>query len=328
MSSTTPDEKQWKLTWDSLPSVVRHLIIQKLTEDGCTLASLATVSREWQAEIEPHNFARLRLTPSRLANFGVMINRNRALVRYIWFCLELDDYCCARCGAQPHVAWPELPKEERENLSEDAFEALMDQRIEEENKERESKIKEICHVNDTVHCPISTAFHDLFSVLSSWKEGSGHSLTLDISLYSPSDSEHYFKYLTFLPDVPAGGSKQGGPPFRHTTFDATGDDPAHGWVGGFQNSAPPPLAIEKIFWNIMGPYNSDDEETQELRWWDQLPSVPAITSLILRQQTRRRWRPKSLAHIIARLPGLKELHYDPWRLWNKRDRVWWDQGKF
>jgi hypothetical protein len=36
-------------------------------QDGCTLARLATVSREWQTELERHNFARIRLTPLRLA---------------------------------------------------------------------------------------------------------------------------------------------------------------------------------------------------------------------------------------------------------------------
>lgn len=51
--------------------------------DGCSLARLAIVSREWQSEIERYNFARIKLTPSRLVDFSSMIHRNRALVRYI-----------------------------------------------------------------------------------------------------------------------------------------------------------------------------------------------------------------------------------------------------
>jgi hypothetical protein len=67
-------------------------------QDGCTLARLATVSREWQTELERYNFARIKLTPSRLVNLSSMIHRNRALVGYIWFCLELDNYDCTKCA--------------------------------------------------------------------------------------------------------------------------------------------------------------------------------------------------------------------------------------
>ncbi|OHW92806.1 hypothetical protein CSPAE12_08614 [Colletotrichum incanum] len=62
-----------------------------------------------------------------------------------------------------------------------------------------------------------------------------------------------------------------------------------------------------------GPFDSDQSE---LQWWDQLPSVPAVTSLLLRQQNRRRWKPASLAHMFARFPRLQEVHYEPWREWD------------
>ena len=58
-----------------------------------------------------------------------------------------------------------------------------------------------------------------------------------------------------------------------------------------------------------GSFNS---EQLELQWWDKLPSVPAVTSLLLRQQNRRRWKPRSLAHMFARFPRLQEVHYEPW----------------
>ncbi|UKZ81159.1 hypothetical protein TrVFT333_008930 [Trichoderma virens FT-333] len=61
-----------------------------------------------------------------------------------------------------------------------------------------------------------------------------------------------------------------------------------------------------------GPFDSDEEE---LQWWDQLPSVPAVTTLLLRQQNRRRWKPEALAHMFARFPRLQEVHYEPWREW-------------
>ncbi|KAF4779965.1 hypothetical protein HER10_EVM0008175 [Colletotrichum scovillei] len=72
-----------------------------------------------------------------------------------------------------------------------------------------------------------------------------------------------------------------------------------------------------------GPFDSDDEE---LEWWDKLPLAPAVTSLLLRQQSRRRWKPESLAHMFSRLPRLQEVHYEPWREWNNPTQKSTDKG--
>ena len=60
------------------------------------------------------------------------------------------------------------------------------------------------------------------------------------------------------------------------------DDAQHGWVAGSRHAAPPRRAFFKVFYGIMdeGPFESDDAEFE---WWDQLPSVPVVTSLLLRQ---------------------------------------------
>ena len=73
-----------------------------------------------------------------------------------------------------------------------------------------------------------------------------------------------------------------------------------------------------------GPFDSEQLERQ---WWDQLPSVSAVTSLLLRQQNRRRWKPGSLAHIFARFPRLQEIHYEPWREWDFL-QTYTDRGEF
>ncbi|KAK1534010.1 hypothetical protein CPAR01_10718 [Colletotrichum paranaense] len=65
-----------------------------------------------------------------------------------------------------------------------------------------------------------------------------------------------------------------------------------------------------------GPFDSDDEE---LEWWDKLPLVLAVTSLLLRQQSRWRWKPESLAHMFSRLPRVQEVHYEPWSGLGKSD---------
>ncbi|KAH7407930.1 hypothetical protein BKA64DRAFT_693968 [Cadophora sp. MPI-SDFR-AT-0126] len=255
MSLVSLIKKQCAFTWDSFPDEIRLLIFKALMQDGCTLARLATVSREWEIELERYNFARIKLTPSRLVDFGSMIHRNRALVSYIWFCLELDNYDCT---------------------------------------------------NDTDHCPITTAFQNLFSILSTWDLNGD--LILDISIYSPSDSEHWFKYLTFMPDT------LGGAGIEQMISDKATHDPRHGWVAGSRHSAPSSTAISKVFYPVMeeGPFDSEESEIQ---WWDQLPSVPAVTIILLRQQNRRRWKPGSLAHMFARFPRLQGVHYEPWREW-------------
>jgi hypothetical protein len=116
--------------------------------------------------------------------------------------------------------------------------------------------------------------------------------------------------LTFLPDTPADWGKCGA---EQTVSTQVSD--GHGWVSGVRESTPPRSAINKIFHPVMddGPF---DSELLELQWWDHLPPIPAVTRVLLRQQNRRRWKPASLAHMFARFPRLREVHYEPWRQWN------------
>ena len=261
-----------KASWHCLPVEIRILVLEILLYDGCSLAGFATGSREWQTIIERHNFARVNLTSLRLADFGSIAHRNRALVRYIWLCVELAEYDCVEC----------VP---------DGLEMM--------------------GISDTDNIRITTAFLELFSTLSAW-EPSGN-LLLDISVHSPSDSEHWFKYLTFGPDVPSDECDQDR--CIEQSMLVKLDDHQHGWVACCEDSTPTSSAIDKVFDEIMGEGPFDDEE-QEKRWWQQLPLVPAVTGVILRQQTRRRWKPTALALIFSHFPRLEETHYEPWREWN------------
>lgn len=89
-----------KTSWCYLPPETRISILEVLLQDGCGLAGFAAVSQEWQTIIERHNFARIKLTPSRLDDFDSMIHRNWALVRYIWLCLGLQEYDCTDCASE------------------------------------------------------------------------------------------------------------------------------------------------------------------------------------------------------------------------------------
>ncbi|KAH6980864.1 hypothetical protein BKA56DRAFT_486039 [Ilyonectria sp. MPI-CAGE-AT-0026] len=265
-----------KTSWHYFPPEVRLLILQVLMQDGCSLAGLATVSREWQRIIERHNFARITLTPSRLADFGSIIHRNRALVGYIWLCLELQEYGCDECASRETEAW--------------------------------------CF-KETENILIVTAFQDLFSTLTTW-EPRGN-LLLDISIYSPSDSEHFFKYLTFGPDLPS--HKCGRDRSTELSILAKVDDRQHGWNAGLQCVAPDTTAFYKVFQEILGEGPFDDEESEN-QWWQSLPLIPVVTGVLLRQQNRRRWKPVALSHMFSRLPRLQEIHYEPWREWDHPQR--------
>ncbi|KAL7958124.1 hypothetical protein V8C34DRAFT_305178 [Trichoderma compactum] len=255
-----------RTSWAYLPAEIRTLILKFLIKDGCSLASFATVSREWQMIVERHTFARITLTPYRLTTFGPMTHRNQALVRYIWLCLELEEYDCVGCG-----------------------------------------IDNIWVASDADDSRVMTTFVALFTTLSAWKPSGG--LVLDISVFSLSDSKHWFKYLTFVPDAASGvcrprRSSDHSPLPKWTDYE-------HGWLDGRRVSAPTPFALAKVFGEILGARPFDNVE-QEKQWWQQGPVVPAVTAVLLRQQTRRRWKPTTLKYMFARFPRLEEIHYEPW----------------
>ncbi|KAM0205877.1 hypothetical protein ACHAPQ_003694 [Fusarium lateritium] len=86
-------------------------------------------------------------------------------------------------------------------------------------------------------------------------------LVLDISVYSPSDNQHWFKYLSFCSDTNLGECLS-----RHGHEQATllTNDPAHGWIAGQQVLAPDRHAIERTFDEIIceGPFNDEEPEMQ------------------------------------------------------------------
>lgn len=241
-----------EMPWSSLPLETRMMILEILVQDTCGVALYATVCQEWQKIIEQKNFSRLKLTPSRLANFNNMTHRNRSVIKYIWFCIELQEYDCSQCEEAETDAWWESNTE-----------------------------------------IIKEAFRRLFSILSTWEPSAN--LILDISIHSPSDSDHFFKYLDFGSDIiPDPDNKQ----------DLVNiNDPRHGWLNGHQTSLPSEMSILRLFGDIE--IASD--------FWQELPEVTAVTGLLLRRQTRRRWEPRTVEELLKRLPRLQEIYYEPWR---------------
>lgn len=216
--------KKEKKSWAYLPVEIRKLILDVLTRDGCSLANLATVSREWQTTIEKHNFSRIRVTPSRLPELNSMTSRNRALVKYIWVCLELGKYPCPEHNDPARIVFEDT--------------LAMDNVI------------------------VKTGLDDLFSALSKWEPRRGE-LVLDVSFYSPSDSKYWFKELTFVPDFPSADECDralGGAAAKARLASRIDGDKQHGWTRG----APPRVAIDTAFprmlwWEPFGhPKDQDD----------------------------------------------------------------------
>lgn len=292
-----------KISWDSLPAEVRNQIIGAILQNNCNLGSCAAVSREWQVMIEYHNFTRIHLTPERIAKLNEMTHRNRNFVRYIWFRVELEEYDCVDCAPEDFEKW---------------------------------------ELSDGDNNLVVESIEGLFYALSEWEQDG--ELLLEISVYSPSDSKHWFRYLAFEPDDPPNEYALGRGP-EPTPFH--GGFP-HGWSDGSEGGInwnykpdkafledPVSLyAVDQVFQEIMreGPFDSEPAEPTrpryvEEQWWQQLPLVPAVTGLLLRQQNRRRWRPTSLAHMFSCFPNLQGIHYEPWREWANSRQEQADAGK-
>ncbi|KAM3442429.1 hypothetical protein MY4824_001023, partial [Beauveria thailandica] len=261
-----------RISWGSLPPEIRNEIIGLLPSLGGRCSQLATVCQAWRSILEPRNFAEISLTVPRLAD----PNSQAILLRK---------------RNQIRYIWFRVELREydcsRCGITGDDL-GLMD---------------------DIDYQLIVDAFQSLFTTLGAWEPRGD--LVLDISVYSPSDSHHWFKYLSFCPDT-----NQGECPslYEHEHRTALVNDPSHGWSAGQRVTVTDPNAIDSMFDDIMGdgPFNEDDSE---MEWWRSLPLVPVVGVVLLRQQTRRRWKPLALSNMLTRFPNMTELCYEPWREW-------------
>lgn len=260
--------------WHRLPAEIRNDIVGLLPTLGGRCSLLATVSRDWRSIIEPLNFAEINLTVPRLAD-----SNSQAI---LWQKRSQIRYIWFSVELAQYDC-TKCANTDRDHWGLDG----MDNQL------------------------IADAFESLFTTLSTWEPHGD--LVLDVSVYSPSDNQHWFKYLSFCPDTSIGeyssssGREQGA---------VLLDDPAHGWFSGHQVVAPDWPAIEQTFDEIMGEGPFEEEEP-EMQWWRSLPLVPVVGVVLLRQQTRRRWKPVALANMLTKFPNVKELCYEPWREWNE-----------
>lgn len=262
------------ITWNKLPADVRLLLLQAFLQNVARLSHLAAVSREWQTFNENHNFARLKLTPSCLTEFASKTRRNRHVVDYIWYCVELEEY------------------------DDDLFHSA-----------------ELFSLGDVNR--VATAIRDLFAVLSTWAPTPTGKLLLDISVYSLSDPEYRFQELTLVPDTPhTCGLHQCLNEILSTMFEK-----GAGQYMDHENS--------RLFPDAKGTFAMVGLEGYvEPQWWQHLPQVPAVTGILLRQQTRRQWSPFTLAQLFDHLPRLQEIYLEPWRGSTPNAPCFTDEGEY
>ncbi|PNP77721.1 hypothetical protein FNYG_08802 [Fusarium nygamai] len=254
--------------WGRLPPEVQNEIVGLLSILGGKCSQLATVSRAWRSIIEPLNFADISLTVPRLTD-----PNSQAIL--------------ARNRNQIRYVWFRVELKQY-----DCTECL--------NADRDQ-----WGLDEIDNQFIVDAFESLFTTLSTWEPRGD--LVLDISIYSPSDNQHWFKYISFHSDTDIDE-----PSHRGHEHGATVNDPAHGWITGQPIAAPDEMAIERVFEEIMdeGPFHDDETEFQ---WWRSLPCVPVVGVVLFRQQTRRRWKPVAIANMLTRFPNIKEICYEPRR---------------
>ncbi|GKU06792.1 unnamed protein product [Fusarium langsethiae] len=249
--------------WVHLPPEIQVEIIRILPSVGGKCGQLVTVCRAWQTILEPLNFAEISLTVPRLVD-----PKSRDI---LFGKRNLIRYIWFRVELKEY----------------DCIRCC-------------NEDPDLSGLDDTDNQFIVDAFEGLFTMLSVWEPRGD--LVLDISVYSPSDDKHWFKYLTFHSDTDRAEC----PPEYER------NDPAHGWIEGRQTMAPTWTATERVFDEIMGEGPFDDEPP-EMEWWRSLPLVPVVGGVLFRQQTRRRWKLVTLASMLTRFPNIKELCYEPWR---------------
>ncbi|KIL91034.1 hypothetical protein FAVG1_05730 [Fusarium avenaceum] len=247
-----------RTSWGYLPPSIQSKIIGLLPSLGGRYSQLVTVSKVWQSIIEPLNFAEISLTVQRLADLN-----SQAIL--------------SRRRNQIRYIWFRVELKQYDC------------------RKCANTDQDLWGLDNIDNQFIADAFESLFTTLSLWDPRGD--LVLDISVYSPSDNQHCFKYLSFCSDANLGEC-----PSRHGHEQITTlmNDPAHGWVAGQQVLPPDRLATQVTFDEIMGEGPFDDEEP-EMQWWRSLPLVPVVGVVLLRQQTRRRWKPIALANLLTRL---------------------------
>lgn len=138
------------------------------------------------------------------------------------------------------------------------------------------------------------AIQDLVIQLSTW-EPSG-SLLLDISVKAPSALRHSSSTIQYGPGVISEPKKAKIIQCSHWLHDTS---------------------IQGLAAYLLN--KTTDVSKPEPGPSHKMPKARAVTSLLLRRQTRRPWKSEVLEELLDLLPEVHEIHYEPWRDWRQME---------
>ena len=143
---------------------------------------------------------------------------------------------------------------------------------------------------------IRKAIQDLVIQLSTW-EPSCSGLVLDISVKAPSALRHSSSTIQYGPgNISEPKKAEKSVQCAHWVHDTSVQGPVAYLNNKTTNGSKPEPKLRK-----------------------KMPKARAVTSLLLRRQTRRPWKSEVLEELLDLLPEVHEIHYEPWRDWRRME---------
>ncbi|CZR56373.1 uncharacterized protein PAC_06261 [Phialocephala subalpina] len=282
-------------SWDRLPAEIRSMILEAVAEDyrfdseqPYGRAGYARVCREWQPVFEQRNFQRLVLDQDRIDDLEqFMTKQRRELLEHVSLRIRLPEYDCTVCQSE----------EDEET-------------IRNTNVDLDS--------NDDV---FSTAVWKLLAILSKWivpefeSRRQQKGLTLELGVYSPSDSQHTTRDFHLEPEYPYQEAKDLDSHFEAYKQRANRlgldslNDPYHSWVDGHQD--PDSISLESKQ-RIMGTLTINPTLSKAGNK-KKFPNVEIVTGLLIRREFYRKIAVGSLRKLLREsLTCLRWFRHEGW----------------
>ncbi|ROV96612.1 hypothetical protein VPNG_09011 [Cytospora leucostoma] len=269
---------------------MRSMILENLVGLACQahpLSKYACVSTEWQAFFEKKTYRRLIVRSSQddLDHLAAVLRGRLQLIRHIVLRIELEEYDCTVCKT----------REDDEAISRN-------------------------------NIAFTNALYRVLVVLSAWKLTKSsidthRGLTLELCVFSPSDTKHRFKDFRLEDTYPYVSSEDLPPALdgyadyeaNRAARDDRLRDKEHRWLNG-KHSGRPTLGSRK---RILGtsPLTFDFSEFTTRRGWTErvLPKAPIITGFLIRRQYYRIVSAQAIHKLMTQsLTNLQSWRWERW----------------
>ncbi|OIW28880.1 hypothetical protein CONLIGDRAFT_396718 [Coniochaeta ligniaria NRRL 30616] len=316
------------MSWEILPVELRHMILENVLEwsaginSGLArgLASYAMVCAEWQHYFERVSFGQLIVTDEDLERFQQIVAR-RHLQRPV-------------CQIRPYYVWLRVVLLRYRNYPHQHETPDCLDCIEPENDEEVAD-------NDVIFTEALWILLETLALMgvdhsNNGEGGRQYRLELELSVHSPSDCHHYFKWYHLQDDYPHLAPALTQSEYVYGWCAARPvplDDPGHGygpdrpvWVenqlraSGADADRRCRIAqrlVRPMKLNFQELYSKGEQDAkQELR----VPDASIVTTLTIRRQYFRDISTPCLGKLLESLPSLKFLRRENWRIIRAEDR--------